>query len=288
MISSMTGYASRTAEVSRASLSIELKSVNSRFLDLVFRLPDDLRALEPVLRERIAARAQRGKIECRMSLAPAAGAVARLQLNEPLLGALADASRRIQTAIQGAQALRVGEVLNWPGMLAGEEADGDSLREAATALFGETLRDFLDSRAREGAKLKAVIAERVAGIRRVLGRVAPLVPEAIRAHQEKLTARLREAMASDDEDRIRQEIAVFGVKVDVAEEISRLELHLVEADRILEAGGAAGKRLDFLMQELNREANTLGSKSVSKELSDASLEMKLLVEQMREQVQNIE
>jgi len=284
----MTGYASRTAEVSRASLSIELKSVNSRFLDLVFRLPDDLRALEPVLRERIAARAQRGKIECRMSLAPAAGAVARLQLNEPLLGALADASRRIQTAIQGAQALRVGEVLNWPGMLAGEEADGDSLREAATALFGETLRDFLDSRAREGAKLKAVIAERVAGIRRVLGRVAPLVPEAIRAHQEKLTARLREAMASDDEDRIRQEIAVFGVKVDVAEEISRLELHLVEADRILEAGGAAGKRLDFLMQELNREANTLGSKSVSKELSDASLEMKLLVEQMREQVQNIE
>ena len=284
----MTGYASRTAEVSRASLSIELKSVNSRFLDLVFRLPDDLRALEPVIRERIAARAQRGKIECRMSLAPAAGAVARLQLNEPLLGALADASRRIQTAIQGAQALRVGEVLNWPGMLAGEEADGDSLREAATALFGETLRDFLDSRAREGAKLKAVIAERVAGIRRVLGRVAPLVPEAIRAHQEKLTARLREAMASDDEDRIRQEIAVFGVKVDVAEEISRLELHLVEADRILEAGGAAGKRLDFLMQELNREANTLGSKSVSKELSDASLEMKLLVEQMREQVQNIE
>jgi len=288
MISSMTGYASRTAEVFRASLSIELKSVNSRFLDLTFRLPDDLRSLEPLLRERIAARAQRGKIECRMSLVPAAGVAARLQLNEQLLSALADASRHIQSSIQGAQALRVGEVLNWPGMLADEAGAGESLREAATALFGETLRDFLDSRAREGAKLKAVIGERVAGIRRVLGRVAPLVPEAIRAHQEKLGARLREALASDDEDRIRQEIAVFGVKVDVAEEISRLELHLVEADRILEAGGAAGKRLDFLMQELNREANTLGSKSVSKELSDASLEMKLLVEQMREQVQNIE
>lgn len=288
MISSMTGYASRTAEVSRASLSVELKSVNSRFLDLAFRLPDELRSLEPALRERIAAKAQRGKIECRMSLAPAAGASARLQLNEPLLGALADASRRIQTAIQGAQALRVGEVLHWPGMLAEEAGAGDAVREAATRLFGETLADFADSRAREGAKLKAVIAERVAGIRQVLKRVAPLVPEAIRLHQEKLAARLREALAADDEDRIRQEIAVFGVKVDVAEELSRLELHLDEADRILGAGGAAGKRLDFLMQELNREANTLGSKSVSRELSDAGLEIKLLIEQMREQVQNIE
>ncbi|MFM9971205.1 MAG: endoribonuclease YicC domain-containing protein, partial [Burkholderiales bacterium] len=119
-------------------------------------------------------------------------------------------------------------------------------------------------------------------------RVAPLVPEAIRAHQEKLVAKLREALGAADEDRIRQEIAVFGVKVDVAEELSRLSLHLTEVDRILEGGGAAGKKLDFLMQELNREANTLGSKSVSKELSDASLEMKLLIEQMREQVQNIE
>lgn len=288
MISSMTGYASRTCEIARASLSIELKSVNSRYLDLVFRLHDDLRILEPALRERLAARAQRGKIECRISIAPAATAAPKLALNEPLLGALADASRRIQQAIQGAQPLRVGEVLNWPGMLAGEAAAEEALREGALALFAQTLQDFTDSRAREGDKLKAVIGERVAAMQQTLARIGPLMPEVIRAHQEKLAARLREVLAAADEDRIRQEMALYGVKVDVAEELSRLGLHLDEVLRILHTGGAVGKRLDFLMQELNREANTLGSKSVSKELSDASLEMKLAIEQMREQIQNIE
>lgn len=288
MISSMTGYASRTLEIARASVSIEIKSVNSRFLDLVFRLPDDLRSLEPVLRERIAARAQRGKLECRMSIAPAAAAVPRLALNEPLLGALADASRRIQASIPGAQALRVGEVLNWPGMLAEESGATEVLRESALKLFEQTLEDFADSRAREGEKLKMVIAQRVAVLQSVIARIQPLMPELIRAHQAKLTTRLREVLAADDEDRIRQEMAFYGVKVDVEEELSRLTLHLDEVLRILDSVGAAGKRLDFLMQELNRESNTLGSKSVSKETSDASLEMKLLVEQMREQVQNIE
>ncbi|MSQ53446.1 MAG: YicC family protein [Betaproteobacteria bacterium] len=288
MISSMTGYASRVAELSSASLSVELKSVNGRFLDLAFRLPEELRVLEPVLRERIATRAQRGKIECRMSIAPAAGAAPRLALNEPLLGALADASRRIQAAIEGAPALRVGEVLHWPGMLAEDAGAAEVMRDGVLNLFDATLADFGDSRAREGGKLKAVIAERVAAMRRVLDRIGPLMPAAIQAHKEKLAARLREVLAANDEDRIRQEMALYGVKVDVAEELSRLKLHLEEVSRVLEAGGAAGKRLDFLMQELNREANTLGSKSVSKDLSDASLELKLFIEQMREQVQNIE
>jgi len=288
MISSMTGYASRTSEIANASLSIEIKSVNSRYLDLVFRLHDDLRTLEPALRERLAARMQRGKVECRMSIAPAATAAPRLVLNEPLLGALADASRRVQAAIEGAQPLRVGEVLHWPGMLAGAADAADALREGALKLFAQTLQDFSDSRAREGDKLKGVIGERVAAIQRTLDRIRPLMPEVIRAHQEKLAARLREVLAATDEDRIRQEMALYGVKVDVAEELSRLALHLEEVLRILDSGGAVGKRLDFLMQELNREANTLGSKSVSKELSDASLEMKLLIEQMREQIQNLE
>jgi uncharacterized protein (TIGR00255 family) len=288
MISSMTGYASRTGEVLRASLSLEIKSVNSRFLDLVFRLPDDLRALEPLLRERIAARAQRGKIECRMSVAPAGTATPRIELNAPLLGALADASRRIQAAIPGAQPLRVGDVLHWPGMLAEELGAADVLKDGVLNLFESALADFVASRVREGGKLKAVITERIAAMRRVLDRIGPLMPEAIRIHQEKLAARLREVLGAGDEDRIRQEMALYGVKVDVAEEIARLTLHLEEVLRILDAGGASGKRLDFLMQELNREANTLGSKSVSKELSDASLELKLLIEQMREQIQNIE
>ena len=288
MISSMTGYASRTCEIASASLSIELKSVNSRYLDLVYRLHDDLRSLEPALRERLAARVQRGKVECRMSVTPAATASPKLVLNEPLLQALADASRRIQTAIQGAQPLGVGEVLHWPGMLAGQAATAETLRAGALELFAQTLKDFTDSRAREGDKLKAVIAERVAALQAIVARIRPLMPEVIRAHQEKLAARLREVLAAADEDRIRQEMALYGVKVDVDEELSRLALHLEEVLRILDAGGAAGKRLDFLMQELNREANTLGSKSVSRELSDASLEMKLLIEQMREQIQNLE
>ena len=288
MISSMTGYASRVAELSTASLSVELKSVNGRFLDLSFRLPDELRVLEPVLRERISTRAQRGKIECRMSISPAAGVAPRLALNEPLLGALADAARRIQAAIEGAQSLRVGEVLHWPGMLAEEAGAADALRNAVLKLFDATLDDFAGSRSREGGKLKTVIAERVATMRRVLDRIAPLMPAAIRAHQEKLAARLREVLGANDEDRIRQEMALYGVKVDVAEELARLTLHLEEVLRVLDAGGAAGKRLDFLMQELNREANTLGSKSVSKELSDACLDLKLLIEHMREQIQNIE
>lgn len=288
MISSMTGYASRTGEVSRASLALEIKSVNSRFLDVLFRLPDELRSLEPALRERIAARAQRGKIECRMSLAPVAAAAPRIELNEPLLGALADASRRIQAAIPGAQPLRVGEVLHWPGMLAEEAGAADVLRQAVLNLFDMALGDFADSRIREGEKLKSVIAGRVASMRQVLDRVGPMMPDAIRLHQEKLATRLREVLGAGDEDRIRQEMALYGVKVDVAEELARLTLHLEEVLRILDGGGASGKRLDFLMQELNREANTLGSKSVSKELSDAGLELKLLIEQMREQIQNIE
>jgi uncharacterized protein (TIGR00255 family) len=288
MISSMTGYASRTGEVSRASLSLEIKSVNSRFLDVLFRLPDELRSLEPALRERIAARAQRGKIECRMSLVPVAAAAPRIELNEPLLGALADASRRIQAAIPGAQPLRVGEVLHWPGMLAEEAGAADVLRQAVLNLFDMALGDFADSRIREGEKLKSVITGRVASMRQVLDRVGPMMPDAIRLHQEKLATRLREVLGAGDEDRIRQEMALYGVKVDVAEEIARLALHLEEVLRILDGGGASGKRLDFLMQELNREANTLGSKSVSKELSDAGLELKLLIEQMREQIQNIE
>jgi uncharacterized protein (TIGR00255 family) len=288
MICSMTGYAAHTREVSRASLSIEIKSVNSRFLDLAFRLPEDLRGLEPALRERVAARVQRGKIECRVAYAPAPGATPRLTLNEPLLAALAEASRAVRTAIPEAQSLAVGDILHWPGMLAEDPDAADALRAGALELFQETLEEYEASRSREGEKLKAMIEERVAKMKSLLAIVRPQLPEAINAYQEKLATRLREALATADEDRIRQEMALFGIKIDVAEELSRLALHLDEVERVLVAGGVAGKRLDFLMQELNREANTLGAKSVSKELSEAMLEMKLLIEQMREQVQNIE
>jgi len=284
----MTGYAALSREIGQAALAVELKSVNSRFLDLQFRLPEELRPAEPALRELLAAGVSRGKLECRMAIQPATGAAPQLAINEALLAALARAERKILDALPEAQPLRVGDVLHWPGMLANEEADADTLRDAAVALVKTALAEFAATRAREGDKLKDMILERIERMQTRLALIQSHVPQAIAAYQERLAARLREALATSDEERIRHEIALFGVKIDIAEELNRLGAHLEEVRRVLAAGGAVGKRLDFLMQELNREANTLGSKSVSKELSDASLEFKLLIEQMREQIQNIE
>jgi uncharacterized protein (TIGR00255 family) len=286
MISSMTGYAAATRDLPIASLAAEIKSVNSRFLDVQFRLPDELRAAEPALRELIQARVGRGKVECRVSVTPPANATPRISINEGLLLGLAEASRRVRAAVPDALPLSVGEVLGWPGVLGDERSA--ALREACVALVRELLDDFSATRSREGGRLAQMLVERVERMKGLLVSIQPKLPEAIAAYEEKLSARLREALGAADEDRIRQEIALFGVRADVAEELTRLAAHLEEVSRVLATGGAVGKRLDFLMQELNREANTLGSKSVSKDLSDASLEFKLLIEQMREQIQNIE
>jgi len=288
MIQSMTGYAALARETAQGSLFLELKSVNNRFLDVQFRVVEELRSLEPALRELIAAKIGRGKLDCRVSFTPAAAAGRQLALNPELLQRLAELDREVRAAIPGAQPLRAGEVLRWPGMLGDVATKADELREPCVALMQDALAELCATRVREGGKLRDMILERVAKMQSLVDRVAPLLPLAIAAYQEKLAARLREALASNDEERIRQEIAVFGIKVDVAEELNRLAAHLHEVRRVLDAGGAAGKRLDFLMQELNREANTLGSKSVSKEVSEAAIELKLLIEQMREQIQNIE
>jgi uncharacterized protein (TIGR00255 family) len=286
MIYSMTGYASASQDLPTGSLAAELKSVNGRYLDIQFRLPEELRAAEPALRELIQARVARGKVECRVAVTPSAGTAPQLAVNEALLAALAEASHKVRAAIRDAQPLSVGEVLNWPGVLGDDRSA--ALREACVGLMQKLLEEFAATRAREGGKLAGMLTERTGRMSALLDSIGPKLPEAIAAYQEKLGARLREALGEANEERIRQEMALFGVKADVAEELGRLGAHLEEVRRVLKAGGSVGKRLDFLMQELNREANTLGSKSVSKELSDASLEMKLLIEQMREQVQNLE
>jgi uncharacterized protein (TIGR00255 family) len=286
MIYSMTGYAAAAKELPTVSLAAELKSVNGRFLDVQFRMPEELRAAEPVLRELIQARVGRGKVECRFAVTPPVGGEPQISVNEGLLAALAQASRQVRAVIPDAQPLRVGEVLSWPGVLADNRST--LLRETCVALMQELLDEFTATRAREGEKLGAMIIERAERMKALLASVQPRLPEAIAAYEEKLGARLREALGGADEERIRQEIALFGIKADIAEELNRLGTHLEEVRRVVGAGGSVGKRLDFLMQELNREANTLGSKSVSKELSGASLEFKLLIEQMREQIQNIE
>jgi uncharacterized protein (TIGR00255 family) len=288
MISSMTGYATVTRELPQGTLTLELKSVNGRFLDVQFRIAEDLRAAEPQLRDLVTSSVGRGKVDCRLNFTASPLARGEVALNAEVLGRLKRMSDAVRASIPDAQPLRVADVLHWPGVLGEDGGGAEALREAAIEAMRGALKELVAARAREGERLAGMIRERVARIRTRLAELEPLIPQSITAYEEKLVAKLREALGGGDEERIRQEIALFGVRIDVAEELSRLATHLDEVERVLAAGGAAGKRLDFLMQELNREANTLGSKSVSKELSAAALDFKLAIEQMREQVQNLE
>lgn len=293
MISSMTGYATVSRELPYGILNLELKSVNSRFLDLMFRLADELRTLEPGLREILTERVVRGKVEVRLGYskdgqAGPSRAGRPLQLNEEAVRRLGEAASQVKQLLPQAIDLRVMEVLHWPGVLEDTALSPDQMRETGLSMMAQAMGEFVASRTREGAKLAAMLEERVAGVAELVKKIEPLMPQAVAEHQAKLTARLKDALGSADDERIRQEVSMFGIKIDVAEELSRLGAHLSEVRRVLGKGGACGKRLDFLMQELNREANTLGSKSVSSEVSAAAMEMKILIEQMREQVQNIE
>jgi uncharacterized protein (TIGR00255 family) len=288
MIYSMTGFASATRELATAALNVEIRSVNHRYLDLQFRLPEELRALEPGLRELIVAKLQRGKIECRVGLNALPSAQKSFELNADVLKQLRALSEKLRVAWPSVPGLTAADILRWPGMLGAETVSLDEMRSACNAALVEVLEEFTASRAREGEKLKAVLLERLATMEERVATVAPRMPEVLAAFREKLTARLHEAMAVSDDERIRQEITLFANRVDVDEELSRLTAHFSEIKRILDKGGAVGKRLDFMMQELNREANTLGSKSVDTEVTRVALDLKLLIEQMREQIQNIE
>ncbi len=284
----MTGYATLVRELPQGSVQLELRSVNSRFLDIAFRIPDDFRAVEPQFRELIGARVGRGKIDCRLSYTLKPLADESISVDQATLARLARLVTEVRRVMPEAQPMRVSEVINWPGIVADSAAAFDVMRAASIELMRAALDDLIATRAREGAKLGESITSRTTQMRTRLRSLEPIVPQAIAAYQDKLTAKLREVLSTQDEDRIRQEIAVFGVRIDVAEELSRLAAHLDEVDRVITKGGASGKRLDFLMQELNREANTLGSKSVARELSEAAVEFKLAIEQIREQVQNLE
>ena len=288
MICSMTGYAVKTRDLERGTLQLELKSVNSRYLDFHFRIADDLRALEMPLRELLASRLSRGKVECRLNFNAAAARAEQLRPNADLLAALRAMNDEVRAAHPEAQPLSVNEILRWPGMFGEQGIDYAALQPEVLALAGEALADFTATRAREGEKLAAMIVDRIRAMRDIVARVAPRIPEAQALFADKLRQRLVEAIGNASDDRILQEVAVFATRIDVAEELSRLTAHLDEVERVLKKGGAVGKRLDFLMQELNREANTLGSKSAVTEVSQASMDLKLLIEQMREQIQNLE
>jgi len=295
----MTGYAVSNRDSDAGSITLEIRSVNSRFLDLQFRINDDLRMLEPMLRETISARVSRGKVECRLSFGRKERS-ASLAANDELLSALQSAQQSVLTRFPEARPLSVNELLRWPGVLHEAELSQDSLQGDVQATLKVALEAFIESRQREGAALMTMLLSRIDEIEAIVARITPLVPAAVEQFRQKAIDRLQEAMglatgdakpavsSEDMHERIRQEVTLYGIRVDVAEELTRLSGHLTETREILKKGGQVGKRLDFMMQELNREANTLGSKAAVKALSDASMQMKLLIEQMREQVQNLE
>lgn len=302
-ISSMTGYAVVTRDTAVGTITIEIKSVNSRFLDLQFRINDELRSVEPALREAIAARATRGKVECRLSFGRKL-ADSGYKLNAALLGEIAKMQEGVRSHFPAAGPLSVNEVLRWPGVIEESGIGEESLQKEVMQTASAALEAFVESRKREGAALGAMLLSHAEKMETIVGNIAPLIPQAIAQFQQKAIGRMQEALGiafennnatgsatlSHDEatERIRQEVMLYGIRIDVAEELTRLSAHLAETRAILNKGGQLGKRLDFMMQELNREANTIGSKAALKELSDASMALKLLIEQMREQVQNLE
>ena len=288
MILSMTGFAAVADDLPGATLTVELRSVNHRYLDVTVKLPDEFRAMEQALRERIAAELKRGKVECRVGIQRQQAGATTIAIDAARVAEIARAAEAVRRLAPDAHPLSVAELLRWPGVVVEASVPASELGSRVQALLDRALAELAASRAREGEKLKGLLEARCTDIEAQVGRVAPRIPAIHAAYVEKLGARLKEAGLDPNEDRMKQELALFASKVDVAEEVARLITHVAEVRRVLGAGGSTGKRLDFLAQELHREANTLGSKSVDAELSQASLELKVAIEQMREQVQNIE
>ncbi len=286
MIRSMTAFASGERATPWGTLGCELRSVNHRFLEVGVRLHDELRVLEPVLRERIAARVSRGKLDLTLRLrAPEGGN--GLQLDHARLRELSELAIDMTSRFPGLHT-DFTQLLQFPGVLQAPVADVAALHEQAVALLEEVLDEFVASREREGAKLSAVIGDRIDGIARIAGEVRTLMP-AIRAGQRsKLESRLADLPQPLDPGRLEQELVLWLQKLDVEEELDRLESHVSEARRVLKLKEAVGRRLDVLLQEFHREANTLGSKSVDSRSSAAAVELKVLIDQVREQIQNIE
>lgn len=297
-IQSMTGYATRIGDSPAGRLQLELRSINSRFLDLAFRMPDELRGAEPILRELFSAALARGKLECRVSLQRPAQISGPVAIDHALLGQLVAAAAKIRAQAPDAQPLSVGELMRWPGLFVEPVADPEAIVGQVAELGREAIAELLASRGREGARMVQAILERTAGMRQIVVQLQGRVPELLAAFEQRLIERLRGALTDAtsgvqlpvDEimERVRQEVTLHGLRIDVSEELSRLSAHLDELEQILGGKGPVGKRLDFLMQELNREANTLGSKAASIDLTSSAVELKLLIEQIREQVQNLE
>jgi uncharacterized protein (TIGR00255 family) len=286
MIRSMTAFASGERATPWGTLGCELRAVNHRFLELGVRLPDELRALEPALRERVASRVARGKLDLTLRLRPPEGGVS-LHLNPRVLDELSTLAGELQARCPSLQ-VQFTDLLQFPGVLQSGAADAEALQAAALSLLDQVLADFVAAREREGANLAAVIGERVEAIARRASDVRALMPTIRAGQRAKLEARLADLAQPADPGRLEQELVLSLQKLDVDEELDRLDSHVTEIRRVLVQKEPVGRRLDFLLQEFNREANTLGSKSVDTRTSQAAVELKVLIDQVREQIQNIE
>jgi uncharacterized protein (TIGR00255 family) len=290
MTASMTAFARRETTTPWGGLAWELRAVNHRYLELSFKLPDELRAVEPVARELLGKRLGRGKVDCHLKLM--AREAAELVMDEALVGRLAALARRTGELAGAAGAevapWRMVDLLRWPGVFKATAVDAEALARAAIQLLTQALDEFAATREREGAQLALIVRQRLDAMAEIVARVRVLLPEVRQNYRERLLARLKDVRAELDPARLEQEMLLFAQKTDVDEELDRLATHITEVRRVLDEAGQVGRRLDFLMQELNREANTLGSKAADVRMTNAAVDLKVLIEQMREQVQNIE
>lgn len=287
MVHSMTAFARNEQATAHGTLSWELRSVNHRYLEPHLRLPEAFRDLEGAVREALRQGLSRGKVECTLRFAEEAGGK-QLQVDNERASQLIAAAEQVAALIAQPAPLNPLEVLAWPGVLVADAADPQALNAAALRLFGQALEELKAGRAREGAELARLLNERLDAILQEVAALRELVPQMLAGQRAKIEARCAEMQVELDPQRLEQELVLLAQKGDVAEELDRLSTHVNEVRRVLKAGGAAGRRLDFLMQELNREANTLGSKAFDPRSTQAAVNLKVLIEQMREQVQNIE
>ncbi len=288
MIRSMTGFASVRRRFGDTELAWEIKTVNHRYLEISPRLPRDWNAVEPVLRERVSAKLSRGKVDCNLKLERVTDGSASLRVDTAVLAQLGEAMDAVQQEIHGLSQANALDVLNWGGVLASDTDDPESLKVAALEALGEALSQLVDSRLREGASLKAIILSRCDALEAAAADVAEKLPQVREHWRNRLISRIEELEVEVDPARVEQELLFAAQKMDVAEELDRLTVHIQEVRNTLDSDKSIGRRLDFLMQELNRETNTLSSKSVDSAVTQLTVDMKVLIEQMREQVQNIE
>lgn len=288
MVYSMTAFARSEQSTEQGSLAWELRSVNHRYLEASLRLPEAFRDLEGPLRERLRKQIGRGKLECTLRFNPSSETRQTLSLNQPLIDQLLTAASQLSARLDNPAPINPLELLAWPGVLAGGETDQSDLVKQADRLFDEALEQLKQSRAREGAELRALIEERLTNMVERVATLREMMPSLLQAHRQKLIDRFHEARLELDSTRVEQELVILAQKIDVAEELDRLTTHITETRNVLNSKGAIGRRLDFLMQEFNREANTLGSKAIDVRSTQAAVDLKVYIEQMREQVQNIE